>query len=287
MLDQTEQNIEIIIIDDYSDDVAALKHLIQRLDHNNIRLIEHNQNLHGGAARNTGILAAQGKYVALLDSDDTWEPTKLATCIKHCKDLKDVVHSQVHSFGAIHPKRGKLADEAVSEYLICNGGALQTSTLLLHTTFAQSVLFDPNLVRFQDYDFALRLEKEGAKFIFINEVLTRMLDDAVSRISGGVDYKPALYWLEKADSMTQTARNRFYVDRVVKLLLASGNRRGIFTHMPNDIKASITQFTKLKLGLIAFSPDFLLNTLFWIIGFLKDNLPHSMKSSLKLWLTKA
>lgn len=74
--DQSLVPAEHIIVDDGSvDDTArAVERLSERWPH--LRLVRQK---HGGAAsaRNTGIRAAQGRYVAFLDADDTWTESKL------------------------------------------------------------------------------------------------------------------------------------------------------------------------------------------------------------------
>lgn len=72
-LAQTYTNVEVIVVDDGSQDDTR-----ERLSHygNRIRYIyQENQGL--SAARNTGIREAQGDYVAFLDSDDAFHPRKL------------------------------------------------------------------------------------------------------------------------------------------------------------------------------------------------------------------
>jgi len=77
-LAQTFRDFELIVVDDGSSDgtVEILKSYGDK-----IRLICQ-KNAGAGAARNTGIRAAQGKYVAFLDSDDQWRPEKLEVQMK-------------------------------------------------------------------------------------------------------------------------------------------------------------------------------------------------------------
>ena len=77
VLEQTYTNIELLIVDDCSTDKSAS--LIRALEKQDgrIRYIEGEQN-HGVAyVRNRGIQEAKGRYIALLDSDDVWVPTKI------------------------------------------------------------------------------------------------------------------------------------------------------------------------------------------------------------------
>lgn len=65
-----EDEFEIVMVDDGSSDGSWS--LIQQIatEHNNIKLIQHEENRGGGAARNTGIKGSQGEIIYCLDSDN-------------------------------------------------------------------------------------------------------------------------------------------------------------------------------------------------------------------------
>jgi glycosyltransferase involved in cell wall biosynthesis len=73
---QTHRPIEIIAIDDGSkDDTLAI---LKRLEGDGLKLIVCEKNGGVAAARNRGISAASGAYIAFLDSDDSWTDDKVA-----------------------------------------------------------------------------------------------------------------------------------------------------------------------------------------------------------------
>ncbi len=79
---QTYTDWELILVDDKSKDDSVLrtKQCISSLDPSvasKIRLIEKTENAGAAEARNTGIDAAKGRYIAFLDADDVWYPHKL------------------------------------------------------------------------------------------------------------------------------------------------------------------------------------------------------------------
>jgi len=79
-LGQSWKHIELIIVDDGSTDPAAPPLLAQLETEPNIRVLRQ-ENKHASAARNAGVRAARGEYVAFLDDDDTLKPDFLSTCL--------------------------------------------------------------------------------------------------------------------------------------------------------------------------------------------------------------
>lgn len=77
VLAQTYQNIEVLVVDDGSTDATAAIALAYAQRDARVRLLE---KANGGvaSARNLGLAAARGEYVAPVDADDLWHPTKLA-----------------------------------------------------------------------------------------------------------------------------------------------------------------------------------------------------------------
>lgn len=70
---------ELILVDDHSKDdtLSVVKNYLASVNDERIRLIEKKTNEGAAAARNTGIDAAKGRYIAFLDADDLWMPDKL------------------------------------------------------------------------------------------------------------------------------------------------------------------------------------------------------------------
>jgi len=78
-INQSFQGIEIIIVDDYSNDntIKVIEKYIEKNKIKNIRIKRLETNGGASVARNIGIKMAQGEYIAFLDSDDIWHPQKL------------------------------------------------------------------------------------------------------------------------------------------------------------------------------------------------------------------
>ena len=81
VLKQTFQNFEIIVVDDNNPGTDARRNteaIMEAYQSNpKVRYLKHEKNKNGAAARNTGIRAAKGRYIAFLDDDDEWSPEKL------------------------------------------------------------------------------------------------------------------------------------------------------------------------------------------------------------------
>lgn len=83
---QTYQNWEIIFVDDCSKD-DTIKHVSElRGQDSRIKLIKNPDNSGAAVSRNTALREAKGRWIAFLDSDDLWEPTKLEKQVRFMEE---------------------------------------------------------------------------------------------------------------------------------------------------------------------------------------------------------
>lgn len=87
VLQQTYPYFELIIVDDASTDRTA--QIVQSFRDKRIKLIRHTSNKGPGAARNTAIEAASGKWMAVLDADDQWQPNRLERLVGVLQEAGD------------------------------------------------------------------------------------------------------------------------------------------------------------------------------------------------------
>lgn len=81
LLEQTLQEIELIVVDDCSPDnsVAIIQRIVEEYPHRLVKFVVHETNKGLPAARNTGLQIATGEYIFHCDSDDFVEPDMLKT----------------------------------------------------------------------------------------------------------------------------------------------------------------------------------------------------------------
>lgn len=172
VLAQDSTDFEIVIVDDGStDDTRAA---ICSAKDDRIRYI-YQANGGGSRARNTGLDAARGTYVAFLDSDDTFKLNHLANALPFlqsgrtvCTYTKVLVH-RGDGLTFLKPHRAMKPGEHVSDYLLRDRGFVPTSTLIVPRFLAQAVRYDEQISAGQDIDFAIRLAQAGAEFRMLPE----------------------------------------------------------------------------------------------------------------------
>ena len=189
VLAQTFADFEVICVDDGCKDQTIAK--LNQFKDSRIRLVkQENRGLSG--ARNTGINAARGKYVALLDADDYWAPQKLALHVRHLESDKSVgisyspswfVNEEGQHMGiGQFPKLSNItAKDVFCRNPIGNGSApvirkellrelAQTSTDAFGT---RATYFNETLRQSEDIEFWLRVALNGQwKIAGINQPLT-------------------------------------------------------------------------------------------------------------------
>lgn len=192
VLDQTFTDIEVIVVDDASTDNT--ESIVEGYDDPRIRYIRHEENRGGSAARNTGIKAADGEFVAFLDDDDEWRPGKLDAQLDTYNTDSEVgvVYTgieNVDSEGQTNAvKTPQIAGDVTEELLLHNFIGSFSALLADSETIERTGLLDEQFPSWQDWEYYIRLSQE-ARFAAVPEPLTIRHNAAHEQISDDFETK--------------------------------------------------------------------------------------------------
>lgn len=169
VINQTWQTWEMLIIDDGSTDNTESVVQFYVSKDSRIRYFALGQNSGRAAvARNYGISNSKGKYVAFLDSDDMWKPTKIERQIELLENNENIflvytryIVMKNGTFSKILPKRRKLRSGKVFTSLFLSNNFIGSSTVLLRNILKENNLFDTDikLRAIEDYALWLKIAK--------------------------------------------------------------------------------------------------------------------------------
>jgi glycosyltransferase involved in cell wall biosynthesis len=175
VVEQTYQNWNAIVVNNFSTDNTL--EVVAAFNDPRIQCVNFRNNGVIGASRNEGIALATGKYVAFLDSDDTWFPTKLEKCVEILESGSDLVcHAEywIDESGKSRLVAYGPSEAATHHNLIYKGNRISTSATVVRAALLKEVHgFDvtPELISTEDYDLWIRLAAKSDKFAFISEPL--------------------------------------------------------------------------------------------------------------------
>jgi glycosyltransferase involved in cell wall biosynthesis len=207
-LAQTVRDIEVIVVIDGPD--AATRERLATIADPRLRVVELPER--GGApnARNHGVEAAAAPWVALLDDDDEWLPTKLALQLALARTASSPLPiiacrlvNRTPRADLVMPRRLPAAGEPLSEYftlrrgLFHGDGFIQTSMIMAPTELLRRVPFDPKVRRMQELDWTVRaLSGDGVELLYAPEPLVIWhTDEDRPRISSESPWEDSLEWL--------------------------------------------------------------------------------------------
>ncbi|RJS67236.1 hypothetical protein CJ485_21885 [Priestia filamentosa] len=199
VLKQTHSNFELIIVDDSPEgdqNRIEIEKKITTISDNRVKYIKHDYNQGACKARNTGIEAAKGEYIAFLDDDDTWLPNKLELQLGKFSDKSvGLVYCDAYIVTLKENKevkrvtREKRKSGFVYEELILDNFIGSTSFVMLRKDVLSEVgLFDIKLKSAQDYELWLRISKKHKIDCVEFPLVTYYIHEG-ERISTNVDYK--------------------------------------------------------------------------------------------------
>lgn len=175
-LAQTFTDFEVLVVNDGSTDNTA--EWVSQVTDPRVRIVsQENKGLAG--ARNTGIAHAKGEYIAYLDADDLWEPTKLEKQVR-CLDENPEV-GLVYTWTALADQYGKSTGRVISSHaegnvwqeliefnMVCCG----STPLIRRSCFDVVGLFSPDVSPSDDWDMWLRIANKFS-FGVVKEALIR------------------------------------------------------------------------------------------------------------------
>lgn len=221
---QSYQEWELIIVDDGSTD--RTEELVRPVMQEDMRIqyIRCPENKGQAAARNTGIKAARGAYIAFQDSDDCWMPDKLQKQILMMEEHPEygLIYGQmVYNEGGVLSAPYPPTDAGRQVFSEClRQNLIGTPTMLVRKEVFDTVgIFDTSLPAMEDYELALRITKHYLAGFIAEPVITAYKSaDSVSRDLGKHliancmilkkyerDFKEQHIWDEKITTLREMA----------------------------------------------------------------------------------
>ena len=182
VINQTYDQWELIVVDDNnpnSEGRLCTEHVMLKYsDDKRIRYIKHEKNKNGSAARNTGIRAATGDVVSLLDDDDEYVDCRFEKCMAALNKFESDTIGGVYT-GCVFFRNDKLyrtiskapSGNFLKETLATTFQSHSGSNIFMPRSIVNGLNgFDESFIRHQDYEFFVRFF-ERYSLIGINEAL--------------------------------------------------------------------------------------------------------------------
>ena len=223
-LSQTYGQIDVIVVIDGPDNVSL--EVLSTLSDSRLRRLELPASRGANGARNAGVDAARGEWIALLDDDDEWSADKLEQQVTELAGMRFAPSSVISCrFAArspegdsIWPRRFPEEGESIGDYMFNRRSlfdgevALNTSTLLVARDLAIKTRFSETVRKHQDVDFLLRAsDLYPLKVKFVPECLAVWnVDDKRRSITSSLSWSRSIEWVRSHRSrLTRSAYSGF------------------------------------------------------------------------------
>lgn len=173
VLAQSFADWELLITDDGSNDQTV--EIIQQfsLNDSRVKLLKNEHGKGPAAARNNSINRSTGDYIAFLDSDDLWKPTKLETHLFFMKNIgSDFSYTGYNHISACGEFMKKIeVPESIGHKSLLTRNVIATATVMLRRA-AFSDLTMPDFPRAQDFALWLKLLRQVPEANGLHAVLS-------------------------------------------------------------------------------------------------------------------
>ena len=161
--EQTYRDLEIIVVSDGSTDETKTVVEAMASKDNRIRFIEYHPARGGNIARNTGIEAANGEYVAFLDDDDEWFSQKVEKQVAVMESDNEIglVYTGVQIIyvneKVTYASKSREDGDMKKSILLDNYIGTTSTVMLKKSLISETGMFDEALRALQDYDLWIRV----------------------------------------------------------------------------------------------------------------------------------
>lgn len=184
VLDQSYENWEAIIVDNYSTDETD--EVIAKFADSRISCVKIDNNGVIAVSRNMGLRLSRGSYIAFLDADDWWANNKILMCLTILEAGYDVVYHelQIVQNDEIHSRKRLIGSwqvkSPVQVDLLLRGNALATSSVVVRSDVVKKLSgFNESsaMVACEDYNLWLQVAGVTEKFFYCRDVLGYYWED--------------------------------------------------------------------------------------------------------------
>jgi glycosyltransferase involved in cell wall biosynthesis len=213
-LRQTWHPLEVIVVLDGPD--PATEQRLASFADPRLRIVILPEISGGCTARNAGVRAAAGDWIAFLDDDDEWLPDKIERQMRATREISAwfpiitcrlIARSPTTS--RVLPPRVYNPAQTVADYLFCrsgladSGGLMQTSTLLAPRELLVAVPFRDGLAMHQDWDWLIRVAAyEGVAISMLARPLAIWrVEDRRATVGRGLGWQFSLRWIREMRSL--------------------------------------------------------------------------------------
>ncbi|MDX2163397.1 MAG: glycosyltransferase family 2 protein [bacterium] len=161
---------EIIVVDDASTDHTL--EVVSTLG-DDLRVLRHDVNKRGAAALNTGIRAAQGAYIALLECDDLWLPDKLRQQQAALEAAPDALYALTYVEYFLDENTHMSASQRPEWFDQPQAAYALSALFARREAFTTIGLFNEDFHQAQDTDWFARAKERHVPMVHLPQPLTR------------------------------------------------------------------------------------------------------------------
>lgn len=220
-LNQTYRNLEVVVVVDGPD--AETVKAVTDLGESRVRVRHLTESVGGAEARNEGVRTADGEWIAFLDDDDEWLPTKVEKQVEaaiESGNLLAIVTCRMLLRGggsdSVVPRKLPAPGQPMSEYVL---GAprnwFQTSSYFVSRALMLLVPWTKDLKGLQDYDWFLRATRyPGVTLTVVPEPLSIYYVESVDTITCKLSWLTCYEWGQRNRSLMTPRAYSCFLSRI-------------------------------------------------------------------------